>query len=58
MTESDKATLATLGRMVVADRMSVAKALETAYLLGELEGQLKVARITETAMQELLKAAA
>jgi hypothetical protein len=58
MTESDKATLASFASLVVNDRMSVAKALETAYLLGELEGQLKVARITENAMQELLKVAA
>jgi hypothetical protein len=57
MTDSDRATLATLGRMLATDRISVAKALEAAYLLGELEGQLKVARITEHAMQELLKAA-
>jgi hypothetical protein len=58
MTESDKTTLATLGRLVVADSMSVAQALRAAYTLGELEGQLKVARITENAMQEFLKVAA
>lgn len=58
MTESDKATLATLENLIVRDNISVAKALETAYLLGDLNGQLKVARITEEATEELMKAVA
>lgn len=58
MNESDKATLATLERLVIADRASVAKALETAYQLGNLNGQLAVARITESTMSEILKVAA
>jgi hypothetical protein len=58
MNESDKATLATLERLIVRDLVSVAKALETAYSLGELEGQLKIARIAEAGMQTLLEKAA
>lgn len=54
MTDSDKATLASIAALIVADRISVAKALETAYTLGEFSGKLEMARITEGRVHEVL----
>ncbi len=48
MNETDKATLAAIAALLVADRISVAKALEGAYLLGELTGKIAMARIPLT----------
>lgn len=54
MTETDKTTLASIAALLVADRISVAKALEGAYLLGEMAGKVEMARITEGKLKEVL----
>lgn len=54
MNESDKATLASIASLLIADRISVAKALEGAYLLGEFTGKLEMARVTQGRVHEVL----
>lgn len=54
MSETDKATLASIERLLIADRISVAKALEGAYLLGELTGKISMARVAEATAHEVL----
>lgn len=57
MTESDKATLASIANLLAADRISVAKALEGAYLLGELSGKVEMARIAEARIHKVFEPA-
>lgn len=45
MSPADQATLASIAALLTMDRVSVAKALETAYTLGELNGKLVMAKI-------------
>lgn len=54
MNEADKAALASIAALLVADRISVAKALEAAYLLGELTGKHEMARIAEGRVHDVL----
>lgn len=54
MTESDKAALASIERLLIADRISVAKALEGAYVMGELSGKIEMARLAEGRVHEVL----
>lgn len=55
MTDSDRATLASIANLLVADRISVAKALEGAYLLGELAGKVEMARVAEGKVHEVFQ---
>jgi hypothetical protein len=54
MNPADRASLANIERLLIADRISVAKALEGAYLLGELSGKVEMARIAEGRVHPVL----
>ena len=53
--ESDE-TLATLERLVVRDAVSVHAAIQAAYRLGVVDGQLKMAAVTQKGLEETLGA--
>ena len=58
MNEADKSTLSSLELLLVADRVSPKAALDAAYNLGRLSGQIEMARVGETVLADLHKLAA
>lgn len=56
--DTTKATLQSIEAMLVADRVSVSTAIEAAYRLGHLDGMVKMARVGEERVGELIEAAA
>jgi hypothetical protein len=54
--ESDKATLASIEAVLIADRASVREALKAAYDLGFNEGALRMAGVAQKQAEQLLRA--
>lgn len=54
MTDADKVTLECIESLLVSERISVAKALEGAFLIGELSGKLEMARIKDGQLKEVM----
>lgn len=54
MNDDAKATLATIERCVVRDAVSVHAALQAAYNLGRVDGQLEMAKISSRLVEELI----
>ena len=53
MTESSQATLAKLENVLAKNAASPKVVLETAYLLGKIDGQMEMAQVAEKALGQL-----
>ena len=56
MTNDTKETLETLERLIVRDAVSVHAAIQAAYQLGRVDGQIEMAAIGQSKVAELLAA--
>lgn len=57
MNSDSKATLDSIERLLVADRENPRTALEAAYQLGKIDGQIEIALVAERAMARIKAAA-